>query len=300
MVDAGSLLQYLLTGISQGTIYALVGLGLTLVYTTTRVINMALGDFAAYGALTAATVVAAGGTTVVAGLAGVAVGLGLGVATYLIVVRPAQRRGSTVLTLLIATIAAHLTFVGIALAIWGTGPHTLPPFTAGPAIKVFSASVSRQSIWILVVAAALFFALWVFFARTMAGKALRACAVNPLGARLSGVRVARLGLLAFAVSSALAGATGVLLIPQTFATFDMGLRLTLMGFVGAAVGKLESYPLTVAGCLFLGLLESFAAGIFSAGYRDAVVFAFLIAVLLWRALPTLRHGVLVTEEAAAE
>jgi branched-chain amino acid transport system permease protein len=294
----GPFLQLAATGVTIGAIYALIGLGLTLVYTTTRVINVAAGDFAMAGALTAASLAAAdvplAGTYAAAAVVGAAVGL----LTYTLAIRPAQRRDASVLTLLIVTIGVHLALVGVAAIIWGTSAYNLPPITPGAPVDLLSARVTRQSLWILLTSAALLAILWTFFSRSLRGKALRACAVNPLGARLSGIPVGRMGALAFTLSAVLAALAGVLLTPQTLATYDMGLPLSLAAFVGAAIGRLVSYPVTVAGCLLLGLLESFAAGLLPSGYRDAVAFVLLIAILLWRALPALRHGVIAAEESA--
>lgn len=294
----GSTLQLAATGITIGAIYALIGLGLTLVYSTTRVINVAIGDFVMLGALTAASLVERGYSVPVAYAAAAAVGLAVGVATYALAIRPAQRRQATVLTLLIVTIGLHLAFVGAAAVIWGTQAYDLPPITAGEPVELASAVVTRQSLWIVLATAALLAGLWTFFSRSLFGKALRACAVNPLGARLTGIPVVWMGALAFALSGVLAALAGVLLTPQTLATYDMGLHLSLAAFVGAAVGRLASYPVTVLGCLLLGLLESFAAGMLPSGYRDAVAFVLLIAILLWRALPAMRHGVMTAEESA--
>lgn len=294
------ILQLIATGVTTGSIYALLGLGLVVVYSTTRVVNVAIGEFAMIGALVAATLV---GTSLPLALAlplAVATGTLAGLLMYRVAIRPAQARGADVLTLLIITIALHLALKGAGLILWGTDPYSLPAFTPGPPVRLLSASVTRQSLWVAGVTAAILAGLWAFFTHTVRGKALRACAVNPVGARLMGIPVEGMGMLAFSLSAALAAAGGVLITPITMATYDMGLILGLKGFVGAVIGRLADYPLTVAGCLLLGLLESLAAGLLPSGYRDAVAFSLLIMVLVWRALPLLRHGVLVTEEAARE
>jgi branched-chain amino acid transport system permease protein len=291
-------MQLLATGITSGAIYALIGLGLTLVYSTTRVINIAIGDFAMIGALSAVSLTKAGLPPVFAYVGAIGLGTAVGAAAYVIAIRPAQRRDGTILTLLIVTIALHLAFVGAAALIWGTESFVLPAITSGGAVELLSARVTRQSLWIVAIAAVIFLALWTFFSRAPVGKALRACAINPIGARISGIPLARMSLLAFSMSALLAAAAGVLFAPETLARYDMGLSLSLAAFVGAALGKLTSYPATVAGCLLLGLLESFAAGYLSSGYRDAVAFLLLIVILLWRAMPSVRRGVLAAEESA--
>lgn len=295
------LLQLAFAGVTNGAIYALLGLGLVLVFSTTRVINVAIGEFATFGALLTVSLRGAGLPLAAAVAGAVAATALLAAGVYRLALQPARRRGAEPLTLLIITIALHLALKGVALILWGTQPYTLPAFTPGPPLRVLGAVVARQSLWVLGAAAAVLAGLWWSFTRTVPGRALRACAVNPVGARLCGIPVPRLGLAAFSLSAALAALSGILITPVTLATYDMGFMLGLKGFVGAVIGGLASYPVTVAGCLLLALLEALAAGtVFPSGYRDAIAFAALIVVLLARALPALRLGVLASEEAARE
>jgi branched-chain amino acid transport system permease protein len=164
--------------------------------------------------------------------------------------------------------------------VWGTDPVALPPFSPGPPHHVLGATVVRQGLWVLAVAAVVFAALWFFFTRTYPGTAVRACAVNARAARLMGIRVDRMFLLAFALSGALGAVAGAVIAPITYATYDMGLMLGLKGFVAAVLGGLVSPPGAIAGGFLLGLLESFAAGLISSAYKDAVAFIVLIVLLL--------------------
>ncbi|MBE3589430.1 MAG: branched-chain amino acid ABC transporter permease [Firmicutes bacterium] len=293
-------LQLFVSGVTNGSIYALLGLGLVLVYSTTRVVNVAIGDFATLCALAAATLVTRGWGLLPAVAAGALLAAAAAALAYRVAIHPARRRGADPVTLMIITIALHLALQGTAQALWGTQPYTLPALSPGPPVHVLLAVVDRQKLWVLAVSFAIVTLLALFFNRTTAGRALRACAVNPTAARLTGIPVHRMGLAAFALGAVLAAVSGALIAPITLATYDMGLMLGLKGFVGAVIGGLVNYPLTVAGCILLGLLESFAAGFLASGYRDAVAFVVLIAVLMARALPLLRHGVMVSEEAAKE
>jgi len=289
--------QLIATGITTGAVYALLGLGLTLTYSTTRVVNVAIGEFAMIGALSAVSMERAGVPLIVAMALSVLLGAVVAGLIHVLTIRPSQRRGASLLSLLIITIAVHLVLKGLGLIIWGTRSYDLPPFTEGAPLHILNASITRQSLWVLGVTALIVIALYLFFARTLLGKALRACAINATGTRLMGIPVYRMGLLAFALSGALAAAGGVLITPDTLAIYDMGLLLGLKGFVGAVIGRLSSYPMTVAGCLLLGLLESLSAGLLPSGYRDAIAFGVLILILVYRALPALRHGILAVEEA---
>lgn len=298
MTLAQQVAQFIASGIVNGTIYALLGLGLVAIHSVTRVVNVAQGEFAAFGALLAATLVARGSPLPGALAVAVAAAAVLGGGIHHIAIRPA--RTSSALVLLIITIAIHLAFKGILLLLWGTNPFTLPPFSAGPPIRILSAFVNRQSLWVIAITALVLAVLYLFFTRTIRGKSLRACAVNATAARLVGIRVDRMGTLAWVIAGALGGLAGVLIAPLTLATYDMGLILGLKGFVGAVVVGMASYPWTVAACIAFGVVESLGAGLISSNYRDGIAFAVLIAVLLWRALATLRVGLIISEEAAQE
>jgi branched-chain amino acid transport system permease protein len=294
------LLQLIVTGVSIGAVYSLIGLGIVFTYTTTRVINFAIGEFAMLSALSAVSFVALGAPVALGAIGGVLVGSVAGFAMYQFAIRPAQSRGATILAIVILTIALQLALEGVGLIIWGTHSYDLPPFTAGRPLAFFGAVITRQNLWIIAGSAVILAVLWTFFYRTNLGKALRACAVNPVGSRLMGIPVVRMGAVAFVLSAALAAAGGVLITPERLAEYDMGLMLTVKGFVGAVIGRMSSPVLTVAGALFLGVSEALAAGLFHSGYRNGVAFVVLIAALLWRAVPVLKHGVLAVEEATAE
>jgi branched-chain amino acid transport system permease protein len=290
--------QFVASGIVNGTIYALLGLGLVAVYSVTRVVNVAQGEFAAFGALLAASLVGRGVPLPLALAISVVAAAVLGGTMYRVAIRPA--RGAAALTLLIITIAIHLSLKGILLLLWGTAPYGLPSFSPGPPIRIFTAVLPRQTLWVLGITAAVLAVLYLFFTWTIQGKSFRACAVNPLAARLVGIRVDRMGFLAWVIAGALGGLAGVLITPLTLAIYDMGLILGLKGFVGAVVVGMASYPWTVAACVAFGIVESLGTGLISSNYRDAIAFGVLIAILLWRALQTLRSGALASEEAAQE
>ncbi len=290
--------QFIASGVVSGTIYALLALGLVVLYSVTRVVNVAQGEFAAFGALLAAVLVLRGVPLWGAVLVAVAAAAALGGGIHWVAIRPA--RGASTLVLLIITIALHLALKGILLLLWGTNPYSLPAFSSGPPVHIFSAVVNRQGLWVLGMTALTLGVLYLFFARTIRGKSLRACAVNVTAARLVGIRVENMGTLAWIIAGALGGLAGVLITPLSLATYDMGLILGLKGFVGAVVAGMVSYPWTVTACIAFGVVESLGAGLISSNYRDAIAFSVLIAILLWRALRTLRIGLLSSEEALQE
>jgi len=272
------LAQYAASGLVVGGVYALIGLGFVIVYSVTRIINFAQGEFVMLGALLVVTFERAGlGVMPALGLAIVGVAA-VGALLERVAIHPV--RTAPALVVLIVTIGASIAIRGAALVVWGTDPAALAPFSPGPPLHLLGATVVRQGLWVLGVAAVVFAALWFFFTRTYAGSAVRACAVNPRGARLMGIRVDRVFLLAFALSGALGAVAGAVIAPITYATYDMGLMLGLKGFVAATLGGLVSPPGAIVGGFLLGLIESCAAGFLSSGYKDAVAFIVLIVALL--------------------
>jgi branched-chain amino acid transport system permease protein len=192
---------------------------------------------------------------------------------------------ASVLVLLIVSMALHFVLIGIALYGFGAEGVSTPTLTdasfdAGPV------QVSGQSLCVGLVCLVMVGALRWFFVRTLYGKALRAAASDRLGARLIGVDHAWSGGAAFALASCAAAISGVLIAPITPLSYDTGFEIGLKGFVAAVIGGLASYPLAAAGALVVGVLESFS-GFWASEYRNVIVFALLIPVLVWLSLA---HG----------
>ena len=279
------LAQYLASGLVVGGIYALIGLGFVIVFGVTRIVNFAQGEFVTLGALVMATLTGRGMVVPAAFLVSVLGVAALGALLYRLAIYPL--RGAAPLAVLILTIGASIALRGGALIVWGTDPLAVAAFSPGPPIAVAGAVVVRQALWVLAVAGAVFVALWWFFTRTYAGAAVQACAVNPRAARLMGIRVERMALLAWALAAGLGAAAGAVIAPITYATYDMGLMLGLKGFVAAVLGGLASPPAAIAGGFLLGVVESLAAGLVSSAYKDAVAFVVLIVVCLAQVLGAL-------------
>jgi branched-chain amino acid transport system permease protein len=194
--------------------------------------------------------------------------------------------GASVLTLLIASVGVHLVLLGLGLLVFG------PEGSRGMAFSdaVFdlgSVSIQGQAVWIVGATVALMAALALFFARTLYGKALRATAVNRLGARLVGIPAAAAGRLAFTLAGLIGALSGVLIVPLTTVYYDSGFLVGLKGFVAAIIGGLASYPVAVLAALVVGVVESFAA-FWASPFKEAIVFTVIIPVLLWRSLASVR------------
>lgn len=208
----------------------------------------------------------------------------LGPLLYRTVFQPLQN--ATVLVLLIASVALHLVLTGVALVFFGPEGSRTPPFAEGN-VTLGQVTLSTQSLLVMLVSALLMLALYLFFERTMPGKALRATAVNRLGARLVGISPSAAGTLTFTLAALIGALGGMLIGPSVAMTYDSGFLIGLKGFVGAIIGGLVSYPLAAAGALLVGLIESFASFSLS-GWKEVIVFTLILPVLLWRSLAT-RH-----------
>ncbi len=294
------LAQYLISGITQGSIYALIALGFVTIYNVTGIINFSQGEFAVIGAFIAITaaqkvLLFQGQVTVglewplpVAILAGVAGAVLVGVLLYRLGIQPA--RHASPLSQIVATIGASIALRGLVLLAWGTDPYRLPPFTAGKPLKLLGAVLTRQGVWVMGLAAVAVVGLYLFFQYTLIGKALRASSANPGAARLMGINTRRMGLIAFALSAGLGALGGIVIAPVTFMTYDRGLMLALKGFVAMIMGGLTNPFGAVVGGLTLGIVESLAAGLISSGYKDAFAFAVLFLVLLVRLGGLIKRG----------
>jgi branched-chain amino acid transport system permease protein len=286
------LIQFLVSGITTGSIYALVALGFVVIYNVTGIVNFAQGEFAVYGEFVAITVFQEirllsgnvrfdlGWPLPAAALFGVVVVTGLGLLLYRAGIQPARQ--ASILSQIIITIGAAFVFRGLALLVWGTNPLRLPAFTQGPPLNFFGAVLTQQSVWVIATTAVLLILLYLFFNHTLIGKALQACAINPTASRLMGINIYRMGLLAFGLSAAVTAIAGIVITPATFMTYDRGLILSLKGFVAAIMGGMSNPVSAVVGGLFLGLLEAFSAGLVSSGYKDAMAFFVLFIVLAIR------------------
>lgn len=199
---------------------------------------------------------------------------------YRICFEPLQ--DASVLTLLIVSVAVHFALLGIGLVMFGAeGSRTLPMIELQ--FSLGAVQFTGQSLTVVATSLAAMAALAAFFGRTLTGKALRATAVNRIGAQLVGVGPSRSGALAFLMASALAAFCGVLIGPITTVYYESGFLIGLKGFVGAIVGGLAGYPLAVAGALLVGLIESFSS-FWASAFKEVIVFSLIVPVLVWRSL----------------
>ena len=188
---------------------------------------------------------------------------------------------ASTLVLLMVSLALHFLLSGLGLLFFGPEGARTTPFIDGALSLPYAISINAQVL--LMIASALVFSglLYALFEHTMTGKALRATAVNRVGARLVGVRPSHTALLAYAMASLMAGLIGVLIAPVNTLYYDSGFAIGLKAFVAAIIGGLVSFPLTALGALAVGVVESFAS-FWSGAMKDVIVFSLLIPVLLVR------------------
>ncbi|CUU42115.1 LIV-I protein H [Blastochloris viridis] len=204
----------------------------------------------------------------------------LGPLLYKLAFRPIA--SASVLTLLITAVGVHLALVGLGLAVFGAEGLRAPAMSE-LSVELGPLLVSGQTIAVYLLAAISILALWLFFERTLWGKALRATAVNRLGARLVGIRTSFAGSLAFALAALVGALSGVLIAPMTTIYYDTGFLIGLKGFVAAIIGGLASHPVTALAALAVGSIESLAS-FFASDLKEIVVFSLIIPVLVWRSL----------------
>ena len=189
---------------------------------------------------------------------------------------------ATVLVLLIVSVGVHFALVGLGLFFFGAEGFRNPSFW-DERFSLGALTLNGQTIIIFVASLALIVALWLFFEKSLHGKALRATAVNRLGARLMGISTVGAGRLSFTMAAFIGALSGLLIGPTTTVFYDSGFLIGLKGFVAAVFAGLSSYPLAMVGALGVGLLESFGS-FWASAFKEVIVFGSILPVLLWRSL----------------
>ena len=270
-------LQFLFSGVTVGSIYALTALVFILIYNASGVVNFAQGEFVMIGGMTTAFAVSLGMPLWAAALVAVVVTVIVGLLLQVLAIRPA--RDASVVSLIIITIGASILMRGLAAVIFDKNYHSLPPLAGKDPWIVGGAALLPQSVVILIGVAFIVAVLWLFLTRTLMGKAMLATAANRLAAQLVGINTSAVVGLSFMISAAIGAIGGILAAPITLTNYDIGTMLALKAFAAAMLGGMGSPIGAVVGGLVLGLLEAFAAGYLSSQYKDAVAFIVILAVL---------------------
>lgn len=328
----------LLDGLTNGAVYALLGLATVLVFTVTRIIFIPQGEFVAYGALTLAifqTGKVPGTVWLLLLLASVAAVMELfsrwqhhrslpialkaalktlaaPVAVSLLAIWAAPQQwpllaqaamsvaivtvygplvyrvayqsleSATPLVLLIVSVGVHFALTGLGLLFFGAEGFRNPSFW-DDRFNLGPVAISGQTIIIGLTAIALIVLLWLYFERTLRGKALRATAVNRTGARLMGISTHASGQLTLTMAAFIGALSGLLIGPTTTVFYDSGFLIGLKGFVAAVIAGLSSYPGALAGAMFVGLVESFGS-FWASAFKEVIVFTLILPILLIRSI----------------
>jgi branched-chain amino acid transport system permease protein len=272
------LVQLLASGIAMGCIYALIGLGFILIYNATSGLNFAQGELVMLACFVFYSIL---GTGVPYGAAALITVLAMGVAGFFfqrLLFYPLRDR--SFLFFIIATIGFSIFARNLALLIWGPFPLKVASFFQASAIKIGTAVLAPEHLFIITVTMLVLLAQYWLFFHTDLGRRLRATAQNPEVAQLMGIRADHMIALTFVLSTLLTGVAGVLLAPIFLVDTEMGLNLILKAFIAVIIGGFGSVPGAVVGGLIVGLLEILVAVFISSVYKDAIAFAVLIFFLI--------------------
>ena len=275
-------IQIIIGGLLQGSIFAILALGFSLVFRVTGAINLSQGAFAIVAAMVMYTLERdLGWPMPLAALAAITATTAFAVAIGAWTFVPALARLSASSILMLT--AGLLTLVeGLVLVVWGSQPYALPPFSGEQPVTVLGIRVATQGLWILGITVLIIAALWYLLARTGLGRALRACSENPLAARLMGISVQRMTLLSFGLAAMIAAIGGVVVAPITSLQFDTGRLFTISGFIAVAIGGIQSFVGAILGGIMLGVVSQLGAAYVSSLFSNALALGLLLIALLWR------------------
>lgn len=274
------------TGVTTGALYALVALGIVVVFRATNVVNFAHGEmFMLAGFLAWTAHVALKLPYVPSLLIAIAVAFALGMLVYSIAFRPLMKTDNINATLL-AMIGLSFILVGVARYLWGgKGDYlSFPPLVSPTPIEFAGIMLMSQQLVVIAAVLAVMVLLALLFKFTRAGKFMQATADNPKAAKLVGLRIERVHMVTFGVGAAIAGASAGLMAPLTLLYPDMGFALFIKGFAAAVLGGLASIPGAIVGGVLLGIAEQLAAGYIMTGLQE--VAAFIVIVLVMIFIPT--------------
>lgn len=270
-------LQFLITGISTGAIYALIALGFVIIFNASEVVNFAQGEFVMVGAMMTVFSHEMGVPLPVSVLVSLALAPWVGAALYWAII--SRARNASPATLIMITIGASVFLRGVVQVLYDKSYHTLPSFSSPDVIVLGQIALKTQMFWII---GGMMVALGLcayFFRRTIMGTAMRATANNRTAATVVGINTKLVVSLAFGMSAAIAALAGILITPVTLASSDMGALLAVKAFAAAVLGGMGNPAGAVVGGLVLGILEALGAGYISTDYKDAVAFVVLFLVL---------------------
>ena len=281
MENTALILQYIISGLTIGSIYAIVALGFTFIFNASGVCNFAQGEFVMLGGMGMIWLLGMGVSLPLALLLSILIGVVAGILLEKAVINPRRKAGFLILFAL--TLAASSFYKGAARLAWGVRDYSGRSFT--PGVHHFAgASIDNQAIWIIGGSVFIFITVWLFLTKTQLGKAMRANTDNQTGANLVGINTQTISLLAFAFSAALGAIAGALVAPITLMNYQSGGAFLFRGYIAAGVGGFGSNIGALVAGYALGLVEQLSAGLISSLFKDVIGFALVIILLTFKPL----------------
>jgi branched-chain amino acid transport system permease protein len=279
-LDFSAFLQFFISGVNLGCIYAALGLGFFIVYSVTHVLNLAQGEFVMLGGMLTVSFYTMGIPLSPSILLAVIATAISGAVLYRFILYPARNSSGATLTFL--TVGFAFAIEGIALLLWGWQYRSLPNFWGSPNIQLWGATIFGQTTWVVGITLLMVIGLFLLFGRTVQGKALRACADEPLGARIMGISIERMALFSFVLAAALGAVIGATITPLTMTSYSIGFPLTIKGLLAAFVGGITRAEGVILGGITLGIAEAITAGLIPGGYHGVIALGILLVVFLCR------------------
>mgnify|MGYP002621978572 CR=1 FL=1 len=271
------LFQFILNGLTNGSLYALMAVGVTMVYKSLGMLNFSHGDIMMIGTFIVLTLIKSGIPLLAAILIGVIATAAIGFLLERLILRRVEFSSFT--NLLIATVGVSYILRNGAMVIFGTNPQRFPSLFSQVPISIAGFKVSPQSIGIILVSLALIIALHLFFTKVKVGKCMELASSNAQSAAMMGINVSHMRFLTFGISAGLACIAGALIAPLTYARPDMSATIGLKAFAAAILGGIGNLWGALLGGIILGVVEALGAGYISSAYRDAFSFIVLFLVL---------------------
>lgn len=273
--------QALLAGVTNGFVYALVGLGIAVIFKGSHVINAMQGELAVVGAATAVFAATMWGLPLwLAVITGVLTGVATAILVELGPIRALFARRAREESFLLLTVGLGFTFSAGVLYLFGREEHLLPPL-GDEVYEVFGAIIREHALWVIAISAGMILALRLFYRHTHLGLSMMAASIDPDGASTTGINVRLMRTATFALGGLLAALAGLLAAPLIGVGYQMGPLLTLKGFAAAILGGLANPLGALVGGLVIGILEAMSIVFVSSGMKDAVALTLLIIIMIF-------------------
>lgn len=281
MTPGDQLLQFVISGITIGSVYSIIGLAIAIIFNVGNIFDVSQGQFMMLGAMSVCVFRAAGLAMGFSIALGVLIPLIGGLVIFGIIFYRIVQRYSLIAIIMI-TLGVGLLIEGIAFLALGADTRVTPYYVNIAPIRIRGATMSPQAPFLFAVLLLMVLGLYLLFNRSFLGKGLRACREQPLAARLMGINPAKMIYFSFALAVVLGAIGGIVMVPMTATSYKIGMELTIKGFLSCLVGGIWKFQGVILGGLCLGLFECLAAGLISSNYASVIALSFFLIVLLLR------------------